>query len=61
MAPRNLDLGSVRGEWPLLRPGHSPEPPPTPEDGPDKEAGLAVVVKITIFAPSGNRAQVYEK
>jgi len=54
MAPRNLDLGSVRGEWLLLRPGYSSEPPPTPENGPDKEAGLAVVVKIKIFASSGN-------
>jgi hypothetical protein len=61
MAPRNLDLGSVRGEWLLLRPGHFPDSPPTPENGPDKEAGLAVVVKIKIFAPSGNRTQVFEK
>jgi len=61
MAPRNLDLRSVRGEWLLLRPGHSLEPYQTPENLPDKEAGLAVMVKIKIFAPSGNRTQVFEK
>jgi len=55
MAPRNLDLRSVRGEWLLLRPGHFPEPSPTPENG------LAVVANINIFAPSGNRTQVFEK
>jgi hypothetical protein len=59
MAPRNLDLGRVRGEQLLLRPGHSPEPPPTLEYGPDRDAGLAEVVKIKIFALSGNRTQVF--
>lgn len=58
MAPLN---GSVRGEWLLLRPGHSPEPPPTLENGHDREPGLAVVVNIKFFAPSGNRTQVFEK
>lgn len=61
MAPRNLDLGSVRGEWLLLGPGHSPEPPQTLQNGPDKEACLSVVVKIKFFAPSRNRTQVFEK